>query len=106
MGQGGPAAATYPGIRDSTNLSTTHGRLFPLRADWDRHVGMHAGEIETSILLHAALKLIRKGSSEADHNGDPRPFPLVQEMATYTKSGVIGFPTRSAAEKGRLCSPV
>ncbi|MFE2282810.1 creatininase family protein [Streptomyces sp. NPDC059443] len=86
--------------------------LFPLGADWDqardhaglvsdRHADMHAGEIETSILLHAAPELVREGYREADHDGGPRPFLLVQGMAAYTKSGVIGFPALGTAEKGK-----
>ncbi|MCX4628509.1 creatininase family protein [Streptomyces sp. NBC_01443] len=86
--------------------------LFPLSADWDRardhadlisdrHADMHAGEIETSILLHAAPELVRDGNANADHDGGPRPFLLVQGMRAYTASGVIGFPSFATAGKGK-----
>ncbi|MEV6331340.1 creatininase family protein [Streptomyces sp. NPDC051909] len=90
--------------------------LFPLGPDWDRareygglesdrhadmHADMHAGEIETSILLHAAPELVREGYADADHDSGQRPFLLVQGMAEYTQSGVIGFPSLATAEKGK-----
>ncbi|MGY3843974.1 creatininase family protein [Streptomyces hydrogenans] len=86
--------------------------LFPLGPDWDRareygglesdrHADMHAGEIETSILLHAAPELVREGYDEADHDSSQRPFLLVQGMAAYTDSGVIGFPSLATTEKGK-----
>ncbi|MBT2458220.1 creatininase family protein [Streptomyces sp. ISL-86] len=86
--------------------------LFPLGADWnrardhaglvsDRHADMHAGEIETSILLHAAPELVRDGFADADHDGGSRPFLLVQGMSAYTESGVIGFPSHATADKGK-----
>jgi hypothetical protein len=86
--------------------------LFPLGSDWDRaleygglksnrHADMHAGEIETSILLHAAPELVRDGYEDADHDSDQRPFLLVHGMAEYTDSGVIGFPSLATAEKGK-----
>ncbi|WP_432016100.1 creatininase family protein [Streptomyces hydrogenans] len=86
--------------------------LFPLGLDWDRareygglesdrHADMHAGEIETSILLHAAPELVREGYDESDHDSRERPFLLVQGMAEYTQSGVIGFPSLATAEKGK-----
>ncbi|MDD9377860.1 creatininase family protein [Streptomyces sp. ZAF1911] len=86
--------------------------LFPLGADWDRardhaaldsdrHTDMHAGEIETSILLHAAPELVRNGFAEADHDGGSRSFLLVQGMGAYTQSGVIGFPSHATAVKGQ-----
>ncbi|MFF5280096.1 creatininase family protein [Streptomyces sp. NPDC013171] len=86
--------------------------LFPLGSDWDRarehggltsdrHADMHAGEIETSILLHTAPELVGEGYAEADHDSRQRPFLLVQGMTEYTKSGVIGYPSLATAEKGK-----
>ncbi|MHC0429501.1 creatininase family protein [Streptomyces sp. O3] len=86
--------------------------LFPLGLDWDRarergelvsdkHGDMHAGEIETSILLHAAPELVREGFAEADHDGGTRRFLLVQGMSGYTDSGVIGYPSYATAGKGK-----
>ncbi|MFI8517783.1 creatininase family protein [Streptomyces sp. NPDC085481] len=86
--------------------------LFPLGTDWDRardnaglvsdrHADMHAGEIETSVLLHAAPELVRDGFADADHDGGSRPFLLVQGMSAYTETGVIGFPSHATAHKGK-----
>ncbi|MFD9413234.1 creatininase family protein [Streptomyces goshikiensis] len=86
--------------------------LFPLGADWDRarehgglvsdrHADMHAGEVETSILLHAAPELVREGFAEADHDVGPRPFLLVHGMSAYTESGVIGCPSHATPDKGK-----
>ncbi|MDJ0462326.1 creatininase family protein [Streptomyces sp. H27-C3] len=96
-------------IVQEANVDGPAVSLFPLSADWDRardhaglvsdrHADMHAGEIETSILLHAAPELVR--DTDADHDGGPRPFLLVQGMSAYTESGVIGFPSFATAGKG------
>ncbi|OKK18470.1 creatinine amidohydrolase [Streptomyces sp. CB00455] len=99
-------------IVQEANVDGPAVSLFPLSADWDRarehasldsdrHADMHAGEIETSILLHAAPELVRDGNADADHDGGPRPFLLVQGMRAYTTSGVIGFPSFATAGKGK-----
>ncbi|MGW3060778.1 creatininase family protein [Streptomyces goshikiensis] len=99
-------------IVQEANVDGPAVSLFPLSADWDRardhasldsdrHADMHAGEVETSILLHAAPELVRDGNANADHDGGPRPFLLVQGMSAYTESGVIGYPSHATAEKGK-----
>ncbi|WXH40140.1 creatininase family protein [Streptomyces netropsis] len=99
-------------IVQEANVDGPAVALFPLGADWDRardhaglvsdrHADMHAGEIETSILLHAAPELVRDGFTDADHDGGPRPFLLAQGMSAYTKSGVIGFPSFATEGKGK-----
>ncbi|MEW1861222.1 creatininase family protein [Streptomyces sp. NPDC088194] len=76
--------------------------LFPTPAEWTRarehaglatnsHDDMHAGEIETSILLHA----------EPDHAAPDRPFLLTHGMRAYTDTGVIGYPSHATAAKGK-----
>jgi len=86
--------------------------LFPQRADWDdaRKAGrlvtstsedMHAGEIETSILLHVAPELVRYGYESADHLADDRRHLLTTGMEAYTRTGVIGRPSLGTAEKGK-----
>ncbi|MFD3667141.1 creatininase family protein [Streptomyces sp. NPDC058672] len=85
--------------------------LFPLSSDWerarqhgglvsDRHGDMHAGEVETSLLLHAAPELVRPGYENADHDGGARRFLLTLGMGAYTDSGVIGYPSHATAAKG------
>ncbi|MFJ4874456.1 creatininase family protein [Streptomyces sp. NPDC088745] len=81
---------------DRTGTARDYGELTS-----DRHGDMHASEIETSILLHAAPELVREGYTDADHDGGARPFPLVQGMSAYTESGVIGYPSYATESKGK-----
>ncbi|GGS86484.1 MULTISPECIES: creatininase family protein [Streptomyces] len=100
-------------IVQEANLTEPRMSLFPQSREWSRarehaglsssaHDDMHAGEIETSILLHAEPSLVRPGYEAADHEAADRPFLLTLGMQEYTKSGVIGFPSHSTAEKGRM----
>jgi creatinine amidohydrolase len=86
--------------------------LFPSRADLDAarriaglatdsHTDMHAGELETSILLHAMPHVVGPGYRDADHEADDRPLLLTLGMAGYTKTGVLGRPSLATAEKGQ-----
>ena len=62
---------------------------------------MHAGEIETSILLHTHPELVRPGYESADFTADDRRHLLTLGMSAYTDSGVIGRPSLGSAEKGK-----
>ena len=86
--------------------------LFPTELDWEdarAEAGlstnglsdMHAGELETSILLHKFPDLVRPGYERADHLADDRRYLLSRGMQAYTESGVIGRPSSASAEKGR-----
>ncbi|MFF6636466.1 creatininase family protein [Streptomyces althioticus] len=86
--------------------------LFPAPEDWEaarEHAGvvtslltdMHAGEIETSILLHTSPEVLRPGYETSDHVSDDRRHLLTTGMSAYTDSGVIGRPSLGTAEKGR-----
>lgn len=86
--------------------------LFPAPEDWETACGragvltslltdMHAGEIETSILLHAHPELIRPGYETSDFVADDRRHLLTLGMSGYTESGVIGRPSLGSAEKGK-----
>ncbi|WP_336318733.1 creatininase family protein [Streptomyces lavendofoliae] len=99
-------------IVQEANVTEARMGLFPQSREWKRarqqaglvsssYDDMHAGEIETSILLHAEPSLVRPGYETADHDGGERPFLLTQGMKAYTKTGVIGFPSYATAEKGR-----
>ncbi|WP_432096493.1 creatininase family protein [Streptomyces sp. bgisy100] len=92
--------------------SGTRMALFPGPADWDAarnragvqtssHSDMHAGELETSILLHAHPELVGTGYETADCLADDRRHLLSLGMAPYTESGVIGRPSLASAEKGK-----
>jgi len=86
--------------------------LFPQPADWEAAFAaagletsawddMHAGELETSILLHAHPHLVRPGYETGDHLAGDRRHLLTLGMAAYTESGVIGRPSRASARKGQ-----
>lgn len=92
--------------------SGTRMALFPGSADWgaarDRagvqtssYSDMHAGEVETSILLHVHPELIRPGYETSDWLADDREHLLTLGMRAYTESGVIGRPSLASAEKGK-----
>lgn len=89
--------------------------LYPNRVDWDRarevsgmetnaHADMHAGEIESSILLAAWPDYLRDGWQQAwsddDHLADDRRHLLTHGMAAYTESGIIGRPSLATKAKG------
>lgn len=99
-------------VVQEANVDGPHVTLFPHSSDWerarqhgelvsDRHSDMHAGEVETSILLHAAPELVRPGYEGADHDGGDRRFLLTLGMDAYTDSGVIGYPSYATASKGK-----
>jgi creatinine amidohydrolase len=86
--------------------------LFPSREDWTEvreaagiastnYDDMHAGELETSILLAIHPGHVRDGWQTADHSAPDRRHLTTIGMSAYTDSGVIGYPSRASAEKGR-----
>ena len=86
--------------------------LFPSAQDWKdarsaaqlestMHEDMHAGEIETSILLYAHPELVKDGYETADWVADNRQHLLIKGMTAYTASGVIGRPSLASADKGK-----
>ncbi|MBD0843754.1 creatininase family protein [Streptomyces sp. TRM68416] len=86
--------------------------LFPAAEDWEAAreragvvtsllTDMHAGEIETSILLHTHPEMLRPGHETADFVADDRRHLLSLGMSAYTDSGVIGRPSLGSAEKGK-----
>ena len=86
--------------------------LFPTKDDWkdarraagmatSDHEDMHAGELETSVVLYACPELVRDGWQEADCTIDDRRDLLTTGMRAYTPSGVIGKPSEATAEKGK-----
>lgn len=85
--------------------------LFPLGQDWaqaridagletDSHSDMHAGELETSILLATAPGLVRTGYSNADWLASDRRMLLTTGLASYTTTGIVGRPSLATQEKG------
>ncbi|WP_406398373.1 creatininase family protein [Streptomyces sp. NBC_00879] len=102
-------------LRNVVQESDSNGirmALFPGTADWDAararagvqtpsHSDMHAGEVETSILLHAHPELVRPGFEASDFLADERKHLLTLGMEAYTASGVIGRPSMASADKGK-----
>lgn len=98
-------------VVQEANIEGPRLALYPSRSDWDTarrlagltstaHDDMHAGEIETSILLHVAPDVVRPGYETADHTAD-RPHLILLGMRGYTTSGVIGRPSLGTAAKGK-----
>jgi creatinine amidohydrolase len=94
---------------------SAHGKsiaLFPAKDDWKEarrtghlattdHEDMHAGELETSILLHSNPELVQDSYHSADWIADDRRHLLTAGMRKYTQNGVIGRPSLATAEKGK-----
>jgi creatinine amidohydrolase len=86
--------------------------LFPTEIDWlsarvaggveaGPDVDMHAGELETSILLHAHPDLVPADYAAYDERADERDRMLTHGLGPYTKSGVVGLPSQANAAKGK-----
>jgi creatinine amidohydrolase len=85
--------------------------LYPNRADWAEarraagisstsHDDMHAGELETSVLLAADPSYVRDGWQGHDHIAPDRRYLTTMGIGAYTTSGVIGYPSQATAAKG------
>ncbi len=59
----------------------------------------HAGELETSLILHSKPHLV-KGLGESFYPRMP-PYFLVRDKRRYWPTGVWGDPTKASAEKGK-----
>lgn len=87
--------ALFPGVADWQAAHTAAGLRTSLDDD------MHAGELETSILLHAHPHLVGPGYESADHVTD-REHLLTLGLRAYTESGVVGRPSLATAAKGHV----
>jgi creatinine amidohydrolase len=99
-------------LAQEANVDGRHVLLFPGSSDWaaarelagmetNSREDMHAGELETSILLHALPDVVRPSYRQADHAATDRPHLHLAGMTEYTETGVIGKPSAATAEKGR-----
>ncbi|ASU82037.1 creatininase [Nocardiopsis gilva YIM 90087] len=86
--------ALFPGPHDWQAARDAAGLQTSIDAD------MHAGELETSILLHAHPELVRAGYASGDSVADERPHLLTLGLEAYTSSGVVGRPSLASAAKG------
>jgi creatinine amidohydrolase len=71
----------------------------------------HAGEFETSLLLHLEPQLVEESAFAATYRDEPHehakqdmfdtgPLSVYRSFDEYTDTGVIGDPTLASAEKG------
>ncbi|MGO3741094.1 creatininase family protein [Kerstersia sp.] len=99
-------------VAQERNLGRPHLLLLPARQHWEAAVAyagvesspsadMHGGEIETSLLLHLQPQAVRTDLIR-DHAAPQRPLLTFHGMRHYAEQGIIGFPSRATAEKGRL----
>ncbi|KAA9150799.1 creatininase family protein [Amycolatopsis acidicola] len=93
--ESGGGMALFPGLADWESARAFAGVETPLDSD------MHAGEVETSILLHAHPELVRPGYETGDVVADDRRHLLTLGLAAYTASGIVGRPSRASAQKGK-----
>jgi creatinine amidohydrolase len=92
---GEPRMVLFPGELDWIEARAAAGLETSFVSD------MHAGELETSILLHAHPHLVRPGFEHADRVADDRRHLLSRGLQEYTDSGVVGRPSLASARKGR-----
>jgi creatinine amidohydrolase len=93
-GAEGAAMALFPTGADWEEAAAGAGVATPARSD------MHAGELETSILLHSRPDCVREGYQSADHLHDDRRHLHTLGLGPYTDSGVVGRPSLASARKG------
>ena len=62
----------------------------------------HAGEIETSLILHLKPQLVQ-GKGKEEYPSFPHPL-LTRNKRKYWKNAVWGDPTKASATKGRVLS--
>ena len=107
---GGNHVLTNIAMQANAESASVRVVLFPGREEWEiarsdanlastHSEDMHAGEIETSILLHAKPTVVGDYRN-ADHEANPRPHLTAVGMHGYTSSGVIGAPSHATAAKG------
>ncbi len=60
----------------------------------------HAGELETSMVLHLHPELV-KGRAKGEYPNMPKPF-VVRDKVKYWMGGVWGDPEKATAEKGEM----
>jgi creatinine amidohydrolase len=98
-------------VVQEANESQPRLALYPSRSDWDaarRAAGMtttttedmHAGELETSLLLYAMPERVDPAFASADHQAPDRPLLATLGLEGYAPSGVIGTPSAATAAKG------
>lgn len=75
--------------------------LFPIQSPVPGQVEIHAGDEETSVMLHIAPQTVQMEKAEAGWPTVPRPYLSYGSIFRATPNGVWGDPTGATAEKGR-----
>lgn len=110
-GHGGNAVLTNVVQQANHPKNPVKVGLYPSREDWtearaaagihsSNHDDMHAGELETSILLASDLDYLRDGWQTSDHTANDRRYLTSLGIHAYTPTGVIGSPSQATAAKG------
>lgn len=98
-------AASQPARRSAAGRALSAVKTGPRRAaaaiTTSSHDDMHAGELETSILLAAHPDYLRDGWPDDDHTAVDRRYLTTLGITAYTTTGVIGYPSRASQAKGR-----
>ena len=100
-------------IVQEANLARRRMLLFPRSEDWEdarraagldttNYEDMHGGEAETSILLADSPEVVRPSYVDADFEVHDHRHLLTTGIGGYTKTGIIGRPSRASAAKGKL----
>jgi len=85
-------------LGDWLKLEQTQGLVSAQEAGW------HAGERETSQLLHLHPEMVRREKAEAGYVGDFKailPQMMTVGLRPVTANGVLGDPAKASAEQGR-----
>jgi creatinine amidohydrolase len=99
-------------VQQANSDSAARLGLYPSREDWTEardaagisstnHDYLHAGELETSILLSAYPAYVSDGWQSGDHAAPDRRYLTTLGTDAYTTTGVIGYPSQASAEKGK-----
>ena len=99
-------------VAQELNFSKPRVMVCPSRHHWESaiaHAGvestlsddMHAGELETSLLLYTMPEVVKMELIE-DWEANDRSLLTLYGMRRYTKSGIIGFPSKASPKKGAL----
>jgi Creatinine amidohydrolase len=99
-------------VRQANSVGPLGIGLYPSREDWaearaaagmtsSSHDDMHAGELETSILLAYYPEYLLPGWHTGDHQHSDRRYPTTLGMHADTDTGVIGQPSLASADNGR-----
>jgi len=84
------------------NIDSGMGQpVFPVTSPVPGQTEIHAGDEETSLMLHIAPETVHMELAEAGWPTVPRPYLSYGSIFHATPNGVWGDPTQASAEKGK-----